>query len=110
MQTNRLTQVLLAIIALALTAIAIRPYVQPQKVEAQVTNPDAFYFEQGISMLRQQDGGQVLGKVAVNMRTGNVWGFPTSSTDPYPASPLDAKPFISHPILLGKYALSEATK
>ena len=27
---------------------------------------------------------QVLGKVVVDMKTGDVWGFPTLGADPYP--------------------------
>jgi hypothetical protein len=66
------------------------------------------YFEPGVYMLRKPQGGQVLGKVAVNLRTGNVYGFPTTTSDPYPASPVDNKPQISHAISLGHFALDEA--
>jgi len=108
---NRMTNGLLAVIAVSLTAIAARPYLQPTPVEAQVANPDPIYVEPGVYMLRiPNGGGQVLGKVATNLRTGSVWGFPTGSSDPYPVSPLDGKPQVSHPIALGRFAVGETAK
>ena len=98
---------LLAVIAIALVVIAARPYIQPQPVQAQMAG-DGFWFEPGVFMLRQPNDGPVLGKVAIDLKTGNVWGFPTGTNDPYPESPIDAKPQIFHPIPLGKFALSEA--
>ena len=111
--SNRTTNTLLAIIAVALTAIAVSPYVQPAPVAAQsgaVANVDPIYVEPGVYMLRRPEGGQILGKVTVNLRTGNVWGFPTGTPDPYPVTPLDSKPQVSHAIPLGRFALSEADR
>lgn len=108
MRTSRMTHLLLAIIALALTVIAVRPFVQPAPVAAQAGNNDPLYFEPGVYMLRIPNGGQVFGKVAVNLRTGAIWGYPTNTSDPYPTSPLDGKQQVSHPIPLGRFALGEA--
>ena len=108
MSSPRLTDILLALIAAALLSIAVRPYLQPTTVKAEVTNTDPFAFEPGVFMLRIPNGGQVLGRVAVNLRTGNVFGFPTTTNDPYPTSPIEAKPEVSHPIPLGRFALNEA--
>jgi hypothetical protein len=105
---SRLTNVLLGVIAVSLAGIAVRGYVQPVGVQAQVANPDPMYVEPGVFMLRFPDGGQALGKIAVNLRTGNVWGFPTGSTDPYPVSPLDGKPQVSRAIPLGRFAVGDA--
>lgn len=116
LQSTRTTNTLLAVIAIALTAIAVRPYVHPAPVAAQAVpiglsgNADPIYVEPGVFMLRQPQGGQVLGRVTVNLRTGNVWGFPTGSPDPYPVSPMDSKPQVSHAIPLGRFALSEADR
>jgi hypothetical protein len=108
LHSNRTTNTLLAVIAGALTVIALRPYLQPTPVAAQSANADPIYVEPGVFMLRQPQGGQVLGKVTVNLRTGSVWGFPTGSPDPYPVSQMDSKPQVSHAIPLGRFAIGEA--
>jgi hypothetical protein len=110
LQSNRTKNTLLAVIAAALMLIALRPYVQPQPVAAQSGNADPIYVEPGVFMLRQPEGGQVLGKVTVNLRTGNVWGFPTGGPDPYPMSLMDSKPQVSHAIPLGRFSIGEVGK
>lgn len=110
MSSNRLTHWLLSIIAVALIAIALRPYLQPGAVQAQAGNNNPFYFEPGVYLLRVPNGGQVLGKVAVDLHTGYIWGFPTNASDPYPFSPLDSKAQVSHPVPLGRFALNEAVR
>jgi hypothetical protein len=52
MQRNWLANTLLSVIALALVAIAIRPYIAPQAVKAESPSPYPFYFEPGTQMLR----------------------------------------------------------
>jgi hypothetical protein len=111
MKRNTLTNFLLSLIAIALTAIAIRPYIYPAAAQAQSTSAYSFYIEPGVQMLRAPNGsGQVYGKVAVDLRTGKVWGFPTGSLDPYPSNPLDSKPSTSHPFALGKFAFEDTEK
>jgi hypothetical protein len=107
-QGNRITTALLAVIAVALTAIAVRPYVHPPTVAAESGNADPVYIEPGVFMLRVPNGGQVLGKVVINLRTGNVYGFPTGSPDPYPVSPMDSKPQVSRGMSLGRFSLGDA--
>jgi hypothetical protein len=108
MQRNTFTNLLLLIIAIALIAIAIRPYVAPYQVNAQSSLPYPFYFEPGTQMLRAPDGSkQLYGRVVVDMRNGKVWGFPTNTPDTYPVNPVDNKPQISHPIYLGKFAFED---
>jgi hypothetical protein len=101
---------LLFVIALSLFAIAVRPFVAPTPVMAQ--SDDAhFYIEPGTNMLRAPDGSrQVLGKVVVDLRNGNIWGFPTLTQDPYPTAGANTTPPTSHPFLLGKFALAETEK
>ena len=108
MLPTRITHVLLSAIAVALIVIAARPYLQPQSVQAQTATSDPMYVEPGVYLLRIPGGGQVLGKVVTDLRTGNIWGFPTNASDPYPTSPLDGKPEVSHPFALGKFAVNEA--
>ena|ERR1700722_12905363 len=111
MKRNTLTNFLLGLIAIALTAIAIRPYIYPVAAQAQSTSAYSFYIEPGVQMLRAPDGsGQVYGKVVVDLRTGKVWGFPTGTLDPYPSNPMDSKPSTSHPFALGKFAFADTEK
>jgi hypothetical protein len=106
-----LTNALLAVIAIALVAIAARPYVSPPPVAADSSPAHALYFEPGVQNLRYPDGtGQVYGKVAVDLRTGKIWGFPTGTVDPYPSYPLDSKPGVSRPFAPGRYALEDTDK
>lgn len=108
MQSDRSVKCLLMAIALLLGAIAARPYVVPPTVSAQSLEPSPFFVEPGTTMLRAPDGSrQVLGKVVIDMRNGNVWGFPTLGREPYPAPGPTSNLAVSHPFLLGKFALSD---
>lgn len=110
MLRNHCTNLLLVIIAIALVAIATRPFVVPPVVAAQST-PYAFYFEPGTQMLRSPDGRKrVNGRVVVDMRTGTVWGFPTNTPDTYPVNPLNTRPMVSHPFELGKFAFEDTNR
>jgi hypothetical protein len=112
MKVDRLQTFLLLMIAVTLAAIALRPYGSPPAVQAQSSEaPSSFYVEPGTTMLRAPDGSQqVLGKVVIDMRNGNVWGFPTLNREPYPFSGMQTTPQTSHPFLLGKFALSDMDK
>lgn len=105
---TRTSNALLAIIAAALIVIAARPYLHPDPVHAETQSFDPLYIEPGVSMLRIPNGGQVLGKVVINLRTGNITGYPTGTTDNYPVTPIDNKPQTSHGIPLGRFALNDA--
>ncbi len=105
------TDILLSLIAVSLTAIAIRPYVSPQSAQAQSGLPYPLYIEPGTQMLRAPDGSkQVYGRVMIDMRTGKVWGFPTGSTDSYPTNAMETKPRVSHPFVLGRFAFEDIDK
>jgi len=104
------TDFLLLIIAIALLAIALRPYIAPAPVRADAT-PFPFYIEPGTQMLRAPDGSkQVYGRVVIDMRTGKVWGFPTYTADVYPVNTTDTKPATSKPFVLGKFAFDDTEK
>ena len=104
-------KLLLLFIAVSLGAIAVHLYFAPPAVQAQ-SGSNSVYFEPGTFMLRAADGSrQVLGKIAVDLRSGNVWGFPTLQQDPYPAqNVVPAAPPVSHPFLIGKFALGDMNK
>lgn len=74
---------------------------------AQGGSDDSVYIEPGVRMLRAPDGSrQVLGKVVIDLRNGNVWGFPTTVDQPYPVDVTSQQPPTSKPFLLGKFDLT----
>ena len=113
MRKNATTNILLLIIAIALIAIALRPYVSPRAAHAQTaqapnTAADPLYIEPGTVMLRSTDGNtQVFGKMVVDMQSGSIWGFPTLTGQPYPVDISTAKPPVSHPMYLGRFAFED---
>jgi hypothetical protein len=111
MKNDRLVQFLLLVIAVSVGTIAARPYIDPPIARAQSGDGSPFYVEPGVSMLRAPDGSrQVLGKVVVDLRNGNIWGFPTLTQDPYPSAGADTKAPTSHPFPLGKFALADMNR
>jgi hypothetical protein len=110
MKPNMTTNLLLSTIALLLFAIVLRPLRSPQSVQAQSPDVD-FYFEPGTYLLRAPDNSQqVYGKVVVDLRTGRIWGFPTYTPQPYPSDPVYNKALVSHPFLIGRFALEETRR
>jgi hypothetical protein len=104
-------KVLLLVIAISLVVIAVHPYITLPAVKAQSAEAYPFYIEPGVANLRSPDGTrQVLGKVVIDMRNGNVWGFPTFTQDPYPVSATSSNPPTSHPFLLAKFAFADVAK
>jgi hypothetical protein len=111
LKTDRLIKFLLFVIAVSLAAIAAHPYIAPSAVQAQSSDARAVFIEPGTNMLRAPDGSrQVMGKVVVDLRNGNIWGFPTLTPDPYPSAGTNTTPPTSRPFLLGKFALADMDK
>ena len=109
MKLDWFVKLLLAMSVLILAALVFRPFVQPAPVQAQAADSRSFYVEPGYTMLRKPDGsGQMYGKMMIDMRTGDIWGFPTLVEGPYPVDVSKAEPPKSHPMYLGKFVLSEA--
>ncbi len=110
MNKTSLTNALLVVIAVALVAIALRPYVRPAAAHAD-SEPYPFYIEPGTQMLRAPDASQqVYGRVIIDMRNGQVWGFPTTTTDTYPVNAMSTKPPVSHPFPMGRFAFEDTNK
>lgn len=110
MQVDRWLKCLLLVSAFFLGLIASHLYIAPPPVMAQ-SESYPFFVEPGTYTLRAPDGSrQVLGKVVIDMRDGNVWGFPTLAREPYPAAGPNSSPQTSHPFLLGKFALTDMEK
>ena len=111
MKIDRVVKSLLLVIAVSLAAIALHPYIAPGAVMAQSGDAHDVYVEPGTAMLRAPDGSrQVLGKVVVDLRNGNVWGFPTLTQAPYPIDSAQTKPPKSQPMYLGKFMFDEAKR
>jgi hypothetical protein len=105
------TNILLLVIAIALVTIALGPLVRPHPAEAQVMADYPLYFEPGVFLLRAPDGtSQIYGKMAIDLRTGKIWGFPTYGQQPYPVDITTTKPITSKPILLGRFALEDTDR
>jgi hypothetical protein len=111
MKNDLFSRSLLAVIAVALVAVALRPYIAPASAHAQSGAAYPVYIEPGVQMLKSPDGSkQLYGRVVVDLRTGKIWGFPTMTTDPYPFNALNSKPQTSHPFALGRFAFEDMDK
>ena len=111
MKPLTLTNILLLIIAVLLLVIGLRPFAAPQPVKAQSADAYPFYLEPGTYMLRAPDGSsQVYGKVAIDLRNGKIWGFPTLGPQPFPVNMIDNKPQTTHPFALGRFAFEDTNK
>jgi hypothetical protein len=115
MKNLSITNFLLFVIAVALVVIAARPYITPAPAAAQSgqtvgTASDPLYIEPGTQSIRSLDGTtQVYGRMVVDMQSGTIWGFPTLTNLPYPVDISSAKPPVSHPIYLGRFAFEDIT-
>jgi hypothetical protein len=111
MKSSWLTEVMLTVIALSLGTIALRALGAPRVARAQSSDIYSVYIEPGTRMLRAPDNNrQVLGKVVVDLRNGNIWGFPTLTQEPYPIDATGTKPPTSRPFLLGKFDFAAMNK
>lgn len=103
---DRYTKAVLTVIAILLAAIAFQPALFPTPASAQQGYP-YLYVEPGIVNLRKPDGTrQVRGKVVIDMRNGDIWGFPTDAPVPYPIDMTKTDPPVSAPIYLGRFDFS----
>ena len=111
MKNDLWSRFLLAVIAVALAAIALRPYMAPSPAHAESGAAYPVFIEPGVQMLKASDGSkQVYGRMVVDLRTGKIWGFPTVTPDPYPFNALNSKPQTSHPFELGRFAFEDMDK
>ena len=108
MRSDLYTKCVLTIIAVFLGILALRPLVRPARASAQSSDYPYLFVEPRTTTLRKPDGTtQVEGKVFIDMRNGNVWGFPTLSTAPYPVDTTKPEPPVSSPMYLGKFDFSK---
>lgn len=101
------TKIVLTVIAALLAVLALDRVVAVPPVRAQAAWSH-LYIEPGTTMLRKPDGtAQVQGKVVIDLRTGDVYGFPTLSSAPYPVDAANTKPPVSQPMYLGRFDFSQ---
>lgn len=111
MNLDRFTKFLLTLIAVLLGVVVFRPVVQPAPVRAHVEEGYPFYVEPGYTMLRKPDGtAQMYGKMVIDMRNGDIWGYPTLTQGPYPVDSAKTVPPKSYPMYLGKFMFDEAKR
>ena len=98
----------LTVIAFLLAVLAFRPLTHPQ-IRGDSIRLSYIYVEPRTTTLRNPDGSQQLqGKVVIDLRNGNTWGFPTNSALPYPITDvMRAEPPVSSPMYLGKFDFSK---
>lgn len=96
-----------AALLLAILAILVLQRAEdPPLVHAQFDYAH-LYIEPGTTILRNVDGsGGVQGKVVIDRRNGDIWGFPTRTSAPYPVAPTSHEPPISKPMYLGRFDFS----
>ncbi|HXY10503.1 MAG TPA: hypothetical protein VEI52_21880 [Terriglobales bacterium] len=112
-KADYITKLLLALIATFLGTLIVRPVLQPNQVRAESAEIYPFFVEPGYTTIRKPDGStQVYGKVMIDMRTGDAWGFPTLVQAPYRVSPnaANTKGAKSEPIYLGQFVLEAAKR
>ena len=106
----RYIQSVLTVIAMLLGIIALRPIISPPPVRAQFDR-SSLYIEPGTTMIRNPDGlAQMIGKVVIDTRTGDIWGFPTLEKVPYPVDRNHPKPPVSQPMYLGRFDFSKMNR
>jgi hypothetical protein len=109
MLPDRTIKILLLTIAIFLGVIALRPFFTAAPVHAQGPDAYPFFIEPGYVALRDPDGTrQLMGKMVVDMTNGDIWGFPTMTSSPYPIDSTTATPPVSRPMFLGKFDFTRA--
>jgi hypothetical protein len=92
----------------AAAGFLLRPLFDPQPARAQPSAARGFHVEPGTFSIPLAEGGSTLGKVVVDLNTGDVYGFPTQGKLPYPGYQLsEGAPLSSSPVYLGRYRFDQ---
>lgn len=101
-----MTTVLTAIACVA-CLIYVRDLWKPAAAHAQAPTAASLYIEPGVTNVITPDGNRrFLGKIAIDLRNGNVWALPTLQASPYPRDHTTSTPPTVEPVFLGRYNLS----
>lgn len=101
------SRIVLTVIAIVLCLLVFRSPIGTVRAQSD-SAATAIYVEPGTVAIRSPAGGTLgEGKMMIDLKSGDVWGFPTtSSASPYPVDPNSTTPPVSTPIYLGKFDLS----
>jgi hypothetical protein len=107
MRLDLYTKAVLTAITLLLAVLALQSTLHTVPVLADSDQPH-FYIEPGITNLRKTDGSSLGdGKVVIDLRNGDVWGFPTVQFGAlYPVDISTNKPPTATPTYLGRFDFS----
>src|SRR3954471_17896158 len=101
------TKCVLTSIAILLLILVLQPAIRPTVASAQ-SDYSYLYIEPRTTIIRRPDGGaQMQGKVVIDLRNGEIWGFPTLTSAPYPVDTTKPVPPVSEPMYLGKFDFSK---
>jgi hypothetical protein len=112
-KTDLVSRIALIVIAGSLAVLAFTPLLRPTPALASAADAGGydFYVEPGTTTVKAPDGtSQTVGKVMIDMRTGNIWGFPTLNTLPHPVDSTKSTPPVSRPIYLGRFDLAATAR
>lgn len=106
MKTDIYTTIVLTVIAVFLGVIAWQLAMgNPPQVGAENVPFAPLQFDTKLSDILIPSGGRTVGRIAVDLRNGNIYGFPTDPVGYPRASDKDTLP-VSRPVLLGRFDLS----
>jgi len=92
------TKILLTAAVLLLGACVCQPLLRPVSVRAQSDAP-ALFIEPGLTRIPDANGIETMGKLVIDLKTGEAWGFPMILT-------AYREPTVSKPIFIGRYDFS----
>jgi hypothetical protein len=106
MKSGIYTKITLTMIAIFLGIVALRPLLAPVNARAESTATFApLQFSESLNEFDSKNG-RMVGRLAIDLRTGNVYGFPTDGNF-YPRNSLKPGPVVSDPVLLGRFNLDK---
>ena len=106
MKPDLYSKIVLSVIAVFLGMLAVRPFTASQTVQAESRIPyTVLQFDQRLSQI-ESSRGSMMGRIAIDLRTGNIYGFPTDALG-YPRNPVKSDLAVSDPILLGRFNLDK---
>ena len=89
------TKVMLTAVVLLLGVLALQPFLSPAAVKAE-SEAASLFIEPGLTRIPGQGpNSDTMGKLVIDLRTGEAWGFPTMFTN-YRESA------ISKPVYIGR--------
>lgn len=103
---SKLFSIALILLALAVLQRGMTP--TPARADSEYSH---FWVEPGVTVIRTPAGdSKFQGKMMIDMRTGEIWGFPTLAGVPYPLASTTQSPPVSRPVYLGKFDLAAARR